>query len=120
MMAETRTALIAGANGIIGKGLMQELATAGGWRVRALSRRPHPSREVIATDLADPEATRAALIPARDTTHLFYAALAPQPSLADEDRVNGGMLRNLLDGLEARGLVRALWPPGTGAAMSCR
>lgn len=103
MMAETRTALIAGANGIIGKGLMQELAAANGWRTRTLSRRLQPWREAIATDLTDPEATRFSLVQARDTTHLFYAALAPQPNLADEDRVNGGMLRNLLDGLEAVG-----------------
>ena len=102
-MAEFRTALVAGANGIIGKAVMQELATAEGWHARAVSRGSHGSCEAIAADLTDPEATRAALAQARDTTHLFYAALAPQPSLADEDRVNGAMLRNLLDGLEAHG-----------------
>ena len=102
-MAEIRTALVAGANGIIGKALMHELAASKGWRARALSRRLHGSKQAIAADLTDPDATRAALVPARDTTHLFYAALAPQPSLAEEDRVNGAMLRNLLDGLEAVG-----------------
>lgn len=95
------TALIAGANGIIGKALMEELGSTPGWHARALSRRPHGSAESIAVDLGDAGATRAALREARDTTHLFYAALAPQPSLAEEDRVNGAMLRNLLDGLEA-------------------
>lgn len=103
MMAETRTALVAGANGIIGKALMHELTASKGWRARALSRRPHGSSQAIAADLTDPDATRAALAQAHDITHLFYAALAPQPSLADEDRVNGSMLRNLLDGLEAAG-----------------
>ncbi|MCJ2049078.1 SDR family oxidoreductase [Methylobacterium sp. J-070] len=103
MMAEIRTALVAGANGIIGKALMHELAASKGWRARALSRRLHGSKQAIAADLTDPDATRAALVPARDTTHLFYAALAPHPSLAEEDRVNGAMLRNLLDGLEAVG-----------------
>lgn len=76
-MAELRTALVAGANGIIGKALMQELAASEGWHARALSRRPHGSSEAIAADLTDPEATRAALAQARETTHLFYAALAP-------------------------------------------
>ncbi|MDR7040391.1 nucleoside-diphosphate-sugar epimerase [Methylobacterium sp. BE186] len=103
MMTEFGIALVAGANGIIGKALMQQLGAAGGWQARALARRPHGSSEAIATDLTDPEATRAALVQARDTTHLFYAALAPQPSLADEDRVNGAMLRNLLEGLDAVG-----------------
>jgi nucleoside-diphosphate-sugar epimerase len=103
MMTEVRTALVAGANGIIGKALMQELVAAEGWHARALSRRSHGSGEAIATDLTDAAAARAALAQARDTTHLFYAALAPQPSLAEEDRVNGAMLRNLLDGLEAVG-----------------
>lgn len=103
MMAEIRRALVAGANGIIGKALMQELAAADGWHARALSRRPHGSSGDIAADLTDPHTTRAALAQARDTTHLFYAALAPHPSLAEEDRLNGAMLRNLLDGLDAVG-----------------
>ena len=102
-MAESRTALVAGANGIIGKALMQELGGVSGWQARALSRHPHESTDAVATDLTDADVTRAALERARDTTHLFYAALAPQPSLAEEDRVNGAMLRNLLDGLEAVG-----------------
>ncbi len=102
-MAEIRRALVAGANGIIGKALMQELAAADGWHARALSRRPHGSSGDIAADLTDPHTTRAALAQARDTTHLFYAALAPHPSLAEEDRLNGAMLRNLLDGLDAVG-----------------
>lgn len=102
-MAEIRKALVAGASGIIGKALMQELAAADGWHGRALSRRPLGANDAITADLTDSHATRTALAQARDTTHLFYAALAPQPSLAEEDRVNGAMLRNLLDGLDAVG-----------------
>ncbi|MFH6783028.1 MULTISPECIES: SDR family oxidoreductase [Methylobacterium] len=102
-MSDTRTALVAGANGIIGKALMETLAAAPGWRARALSRRPHGSPGAVAVDLTDAAATRAALAETRDVTHLFYAALAPQPNLADEDTVNGAMLCHLLDGLEAAG-----------------
>lgn len=102
-MAEIRKALVAGASGIIGKALMQELAAADGWHARALSRRPQGANDAITADLTNSHATRTALAQARDTTHLFYAALAPQPSLAEEDRVNGAMLRNLLDGLDAVG-----------------
>jgi nucleoside-diphosphate-sugar epimerase len=39
MMAEIRRALVAGANGIIGKALMQELAAADGWHGRILGLR---------------------------------------------------------------------------------
>lgn len=39
MTGKTRTALVAGAGGVIGKALMEELAKALGWRARALSRR---------------------------------------------------------------------------------
>jgi nucleoside-diphosphate-sugar epimerase len=102
-MSDTRTALVAGANGIIGKALRETLGAAPGWHARALSRRPHGSPGAVAVDLTDAAATRAALGQARDVTHLFYAALAPQPSLAEENTVNGAMLRHLLDGLEAAG-----------------
>jgi nucleoside-diphosphate-sugar epimerase len=100
-MENSGTALVAGANGIIGKALMEELGARSDWTARALSRHPHPAAGAIAADLTDAGATRTALAAAGDTTHLFYAALAPQPNLAEEDRVNGAMLRNLLDGLAA-------------------
>jgi nucleoside-diphosphate-sugar epimerase len=103
MTTTSGVALIAGANGIIGKALMEALDTRPDWKARALSRHPHPSPEAIAADLTDAAATRRALAAARDTTHLFYAALAPQPDLAEEDRVNGAMLGNLLDGLDSVG-----------------
>lgn len=97
-----RIALVAGANGIIGKALMEQIDRTPGWRGRALSRRPHASEGAIACDLADARATRAALAQAaRHVTHVFYAAYATGGGLAGEDRVNGAMLRNLLDGLEA-------------------
>ena len=96
------TALVAGAAGIIGDAVMREL-DGQGWMVRGLSRRPlrdHPSLQV---DLTDAGATAAALREAGDTTHLFYAALLPDPDLATEAERNAAMLGNLLDGLEAAG-----------------
>jgi nucleoside-diphosphate-sugar epimerase len=96
-----KVALVAGANGIIGKALMEEISRTAGWSGRALSRRPHGSAGAIACDLTDTDGTRLALTGARDTTHLFYAAYAPGGGLAEEARVNGAMLRNLLDGLQA-------------------
>jgi nucleoside-diphosphate-sugar epimerase len=74
-----------------------------GWTVRGLSRRALRDHPSIQADLTDATATAAALRDAKDTTHLFYAALAPDPDLATEATRNAQMLGNLLDGLEAAG-----------------
>src|SRR3954470_21191691 len=102
------TALVAGAAGIIGHALLHEL-NRNGWRVRGLSRRRLPDHPSIQADLTDAGATAAALRSAADTTHLFYAALAPDADLATEAARNAAMLGNLLDGLEAAGA-----PPAAG------
>jgi len=96
------TALVAGAAGIIGDAVMNELA-GNGWTARGLSRRALQQHPSIQADLTDPGATVAAMRGAADTTHLFYAALAPDPDLATEATRNAAMLGNLLDGLEAAG-----------------
>lgn len=99
----SKIALIAGANGIIGKALVEEVGRSEGWHTRAMSRRKHPSEGAIECDLRDRAAVVDALRKAADTTHLFYAAYAPGGGLAQEDEVNGAMLSNLLDGLSAVG-----------------
>jgi nucleoside-diphosphate-sugar epimerase len=95
----THVALVAGSGGIIGKALLEEIALSPGWRGVSLSR----SRGDIVADLGDAPATYAALAGAQDVTHVFYAAYAPGGGLAEEDRRNSAMLRNLLDGLKAVG-----------------
>jgi nucleoside-diphosphate-sugar epimerase len=96
-----KVALVAGAGGIIGHALVGEL-TRGGWTVRGLARRRSPGVRSIEADLTDPAATAAALArAAADTTHLFYAALSPDPDLAVEAERNAAMLAAVLDGLKA-------------------
>ncbi len=102
MTGPAGTALIAGIGGIIGDALARTLLEAG-WTVRGLSRRGSQIGESIAADLADREALFAALKGAADTTHVFYAALKPDPDLATEAVQNEAMLTNLIDGLEAVG-----------------
>ncbi len=58
----TNVALVAGAGGIIGKALLEEIAGTPAWRGVALSR----SRGDIIADLNDAEASRAALAGAGD------------------------------------------------------
>ena len=65
-----KVALVAGANGIIGKALMEEIARTPGWRGIALSRRPHEAGGSITCDLTDTEGTRTALAGAGEATHL--------------------------------------------------
>jgi nucleoside-diphosphate-sugar epimerase len=100
--ARSRTALVAGAGGIIGHAVAHELHRQG-WIVRGLARRPIDGLPSISADLTDATATTAALGEAADTTHVFYAALSPDPDLAVEAERNGRMLGNLLDGLETAG-----------------
>jgi len=100
-MSHKNVALVVGASGIIGNALVETLAAHPDWSVRALRRTDVPGVATIDADLHDAAATAAALREARDTTHVFYAALAQQPDLAQEETVNLAMLAHLLDGLKA-------------------
>jgi nucleoside-diphosphate-sugar epimerase len=102
-MAE-KIALIAGATGIIAKGLVDVLAQAPEWTLRTLGRTPSSVAGHIQIDLLDArQAVPALKAQGADVTHLFYAAYQPQPDLAAEVEVNGPMLETLLDGLLASG-----------------
>jgi nucleoside-diphosphate-sugar epimerase len=102
-MSQKNVALVVGASGIIGNALVETLAAHPDWSVRALRRTDVAGVATIDANLHDAVATAAALRAAGDTTHVFYAALAPQPDLAQEETVNLAMLQNLLDGLKAAG-----------------
>lgn len=102
-MSTRYSALVVGASGIIGNAVVRELKGRPDWQVRALPRTFVENVETIKVDLLDAAATAQALQAARDTTHVFYAALKGGGDLLDEERINGGMLRNLLDGLKAVG-----------------
>src|SRR3569833_2458331 len=75
---ERKTALVAGANGIIGRNLVELLRADGGWDVIGLSRRGG-----LAVDLLDPADTRAKVGALTGVTHLFYAAYQNQTTWAE-------------------------------------
>jgi len=102
-MSNGNVALVVGASGIIGNALVETLAAHPDWSVRALRHTEVQGVATIDADLHDAAATAAALRDASDTTHVFYAALAPHSDLGHEEVVNLAMLENLLDGLEAAG-----------------
>jgi nucleoside-diphosphate-sugar epimerase len=69
----------------------------------ALARRPVSGYPSIAVDLTDDRKTAEALQSAKAISHVFYAALSPDPDLGVEAERNARMLGNLLDGLEHAG-----------------
>ncbi|QIB52297.1 SDR family oxidoreductase [Pseudomonas sp. OIL-1] len=102
-MSDSKVALVVGASGIIGHALVETLLEQGDWTVRVVRRSFIADVETIDLDLTDAHASHQALAAAGDTTHVFYAALRPDANLGREAMINGAMLRNLLDGLNAAG-----------------
>jgi nucleoside-diphosphate-sugar epimerase len=102
-MTPQHVALVVGASGIIGNALVETLAAQPNWRVRALRQTSVAGVATVPADLHDASATAQALRSASDTTHVFYAALAPRADLPEEESVNLAMLRHLLNGLKAAG-----------------
>jgi nucleoside-diphosphate-sugar epimerase len=93
------TALVVGASGIVGSATSRLLIEQG-WTVHGLARRPTAQDGVrpLAADLQDAAGTAAALADLRPDA-VFVTTWARQDSEAENIRVNGAMVRNLLDGL---------------------
>ena len=101
------TALVVGVTGIAGRALAARLVDHG-WRVLGLSRRAPsdlPGVEPLQADLTDAEALAEALAP-HAPTHVFVTAWARQATEAENIRVNGGMVRDLLAAVRPAGTVR--------------
>jgi nucleoside-diphosphate-sugar epimerase len=96
---ERKTALVAGANGIIGRNLAEHLKADGGWDVIGLSRRGG-----LAVDLLDPADTRAKVGALTSVTHLFYAAYQDRPTWAELVPPNLAMLTNLVNAVDPAAL----------------
>jgi nucleoside-diphosphate-sugar epimerase len=94
-----QTAFVAGASGIVGTGIAEQLVAAG-WRVLCASRSGGggvAGTEGIAVDLMDPRACEQALARHPDITHVFYAAYVQAASRAAEVAPNLAMLRNVVE-----------------------
>ncbi|KAA8998934.1 SDR family oxidoreductase [Affinibrenneria salicis] len=93
-------ALIVGASGIIGGALAEHLL-AGGWTVYGLSRGRSTvvaGCQPIVADLTDAESVTAA-VAGLDISHVFLTAWSRQDTEKDNIRVNGAMVRNVLEPL---------------------
>ena len=103
------TALIAGASGLIGNRIAEQLIVAGNWDVIALARRPPatPNMRWIAVDLADLEDCRCKLVDLPAVTHVFYAARYDHPEgIRESVDINAAMLSNLITTLEPQAALQ--------------
>lgn len=120
-MAEAiKTALVVGATGVIGRGLMQHLDGLPNWRAIGLSRRPPDEAHsawsrYLAVDLLDPADARDKLGALSEVTHVFYAAFVNAPDQAAQVAPNLAVLRNCLEALDpaAPDLQRVVLVEGT-------
>jgi nucleoside-diphosphate-sugar epimerase len=106
MTEQQKTALIVGSTGIVGRNLAEQLI-ANGWRVYGLARRPGTMDGVegVAADLQDAEGVRRTLSQV-EPTHVFLTSWLRQPTEAENIRVNGAMVRNVLNAVGAKGTVQ--------------
>lgn len=110
-----RQALIVGASGIIGRALSEHLL-AQGWTVHGLSRGRSasvPGIQPVVADLTD-EASVASAVQGLPVSHVFFTAWSRQANELENIRVNGAMVRHVLEplgrqgGLEHAALVTGL------------
>jgi nucleoside-diphosphate-sugar epimerase len=111
-----RTVLIVGASGLVGRAGLEAFLTAGWSAVAVSRRRPELPGTLdfahLSVDLRGATATRAALAPYGDITHVVYAAAYEKPGLVagwsdpEQMAVNRAMLRNVLNGLTGAASLR--------------
>jgi nucleoside-diphosphate-sugar epimerase len=103
----SRTALVAGATGIVGLNLATHLASQPDWSVYGLARNPSAGEGVhaVAADLLKPDTLRGAL-EGIEPTHVFLTTWLRQPTEAENIAINSSMVRNLLEALSSTGSVQ--------------
>lgn len=121
----TRTVLIAGATGLVGKAAMEHFASLDDWNVVAISRRvPElpPGVAHVALDLTDRDACLAARPQLADVSHVVFAALYEIPGdlvagwrNAQQMQINRAMIGNLFDTLDEGSLEHFSVLQGTKA-----
>lgn len=111
---QQRRILIVGATGLVGTAATEHFAQLPDWDVVTLSRRRPVgwSGAHLGVDLTDRAACEAAFRDGSPVSHVLYAALHEEDDLEagwrsdQQQQTNLQMLRNVLDGVEARGALR--------------
>jgi len=103
MTAHRKVALVVGAQGVIGRNLVQHLSSLGDWDVIGLSRRGGECVgrvRHISVDLLDRDDCAKKLGELSDVTHVFHAAYQDRPTWAGLVSPNVNMLVNVVDAVE--------------------
>lgn len=103
MNNEKKTALVAGATGVVGRNILKHLSSQDDWDVIAISRRSpgiEGEYQHISADLLNRQDCWDSFGSLHRLTHIFYAAYIEHPSLHAMVAPNLTMLVNLLDALE--------------------
>ena len=103
MTTPNKVALVVGAQGVIGRNLVEHLASLDDWEVIGLSRRGGPSSgrvSHLAVDLLDAADARQKLAALTRVTHVFYAAYQDRPTWAELVPPNLAMLVHVVDAIE--------------------
>jgi len=98
------TAVVVGANGVIGSNLIAYLEEIDGWDIVGLSRRGGQNTaktSYIAVDLLDTEDCSQKLRRLTSVTHIFYAAYQDRPSWVELVQPNLDMLVNVVQLIES-------------------
>jgi nucleoside-diphosphate-sugar epimerase len=109
MTDNKKTALVAGATGVVGRNLLRQLVPDPDWDVIAVSRRK-PDIEGdfrhISVDLLNPKDVQSKLGGLSEVTHIFFAAYIEKPSWSEMVAPNMALLTNLMNAVEpaAKGL----------------
>ena len=98
-----KTALVVGANGVIGTNLITHLLGLGDWNVIGVSRRGGINAEnltYISVDLLNAEECKRQMGNLKDVTHIFYTAFQDRPSWTELVAPNLSMLVNTVEAVE--------------------
>lgn len=101
--ADSKVALVVGAQGVIGRNLVDHLAGLGDWDVIGLSRRGGAAAgrvRHVTVDLLDQRDCEAKLSGLSEVTHVFYAAYQDRPTWAELVPPNLAMLVNVVEAIE--------------------
>jgi nucleoside-diphosphate-sugar epimerase len=98
-----RTIIVAGAQGVSGRAVLERYAALPGTSVYGLSRRPAESEgnvRHISVDLLDADDVKSKLGHLSAATHLVFGAYVEKPTAAEKTEINVRLPRNVLDSLE--------------------
>src|SRR5512145_2603452 len=98
-MSTPKTAVVVGALGVIGRYIVEKLASLPNWHVVGLSRRKGadgPNARYIAVDVLDTREVAAKLAGLKDVTHVFYAAFQASAGAAASYATNIVANRDML------------------------